>query len=735
MNSKTEAVLEFGEFRLDTTEQVLRRNGVVVSLSPKAVDLLELLLRRHGCVLSRGEMIEALWPDTFVEEANLTVTISMLRKALGEEGNNFIRTVPKRGYTFTAPVRDVSPAHTKVEIKFEESRTYTLISEAEADGIDEAWRLPLVDAGDAKLLPASRTRRLRWRLVAPLALLLLSLGVGGWLYRRQFANRTRTRPQAFATMQVTRLTDTGNIRDVTLSPDGNWLAYVSIEGGRESLWLKHLETDERFQLLEPQERLCWGLRFTHDGQSLYYTTTQPSSTISVLYRSNLQGGQAQKIVVNVDAPISLSPDGAQIAFVRSFPGKHYDALVVANNDGTGEHELAVLTHPQKFSFSGSAWSPDGKVIVLGVSRDNNASFNLSAVPLAGGGPQALTTQPWTTVRGVAWTDDGQSLIFAAGTTESQVSQVWQLDYPSGSLHRVTIDTNYYEGLHLAKNGSKLVTMQVAELINLWATDSSARARKLTFGTREGEGGLVSLPSGQIVYTVEENRQLNLWTINHDGSGALPLTREGAGYPTATADGQFVVYASLRNGLRHLYRLRPANGEEVQLTNGGGENYPSCSPDGQWVIYTALAGARNTLWKVSIGGGSPEQLTHGSIIVKPVVSPDGKWIACAFRKDEADKWKVAILPFAGGEPMKVLPITKAFNQILRWAPDSSALFYIVEEDGVSNIWKQPLGDTPAAQVTRFTEDTIFYYDRLASLDGFVLSRGRILRDIVLIKNPL
>lgn len=43
--------------------------------------------------------------------------------------------------------------------------------------------------------------------------------------------------------------------------------------------------------------------------------------------------------------------------------------------------------------------------------------------------------------------------------------------------------------------------------------------------------------------------------------------------------------------------------------------------------------------------SPQQLTHGSIIVKPVVSPDGKWIACEFRKDEADKWKVAILPFA------------------------------------------------------------------------------------------
>lgn len=734
MNSKTEAVLEFGEFRLDTAEQVLRRNGVVVSLTPKAVDLLELLVRRHGSVLSRAEMIETLWPDTFVEEANLTVTISVLRKALGEDGNNYIRTVPKRGYTFTAPVRDVSPTHTKVEIKFEESRTYTVISEEETDGVDEVRPLPTVRSSEAKLLPPARSRQLRLRLIVLLALLLVSLGVGGWLYRRQSANPTQVRPRVFATMQVTRLTDTGNIREVTLSPDGNWLAYVPIEGSRESLWVRHLETDERFQLLEPQNRLCWGLRFTHDGQSLYYVTTQPGSTISVLYRINVKGGQEQRIVVNVDAPISISPDGAQIAFVRSFPGKHYDALVVANNDGTGEHELAVLTHPRKFSFSGSAWSPDGKVIVLGVSRDNDASFKLSAVPLAGGGPQELTPQPWSTVRGVAWTDNGQRLLFAAGTSDAPVSQIWQLDYPSGSLHRVTIDTTHYEGLHLAKNGNKLVTMQVAELINLWATDGSARARKLTFGTREGENGLVSLPTGQIVYTIEENRQLNLWTINNDGSKALPLTRGVAGYPTATADGKFVVYSSLRNGLRHLYRLNPATGEEVQLTNGGGENYPSCSPDG-WVVYTALSGPRNTLWKVSIDGGAPEQLTNGSIIVKPVVSPDGKWIACAFRRDEADKWKIVILPFAGGEPMKVLPITKAYHQILRWTPDSSALFYVVEEDGVSNIWKQPLGDMPAEQVTKFTEDRIFSYDRLGSLNGFVLSRGRVLRDIVLIKNPL
>src|SRR5829696_9092 len=107
------AVFEFGDFHLDTAERVLRRNGVVVPLTPKAVSLLELLVSRDGSVVSRTEMIETLWPDTYVEEANLTVTISMLRKVLGE---NYIRTIPKRGYSFAVPVRRIEPQITDANL-------------------------------------------------------------------------------------------------------------------------------------------------------------------------------------------------------------------------------------------------------------------------------------------------------------------------------------------------------------------------------------------------------------------------------------------------------------------------------------------------------------------------------------------------------------------------------------------------------------------------------------------
>jgi DNA-binding winged helix-turn-helix (wHTH) protein/tetratricopeptide (TPR) repeat protein len=114
--SNGEAIYEFGAFRLDTRQHQLSRDGVVVALTPKAFDTLSILVRRHGDVVSRKELIEQVWLGAFVEEGGLTRNISVLRKALAgdESDNQFIETVPKRGYRFTAavlPVATGAPNH------------------------------------------------------------------------------------------------------------------------------------------------------------------------------------------------------------------------------------------------------------------------------------------------------------------------------------------------------------------------------------------------------------------------------------------------------------------------------------------------------------------------------------------------------------------------------------------------------------------------------------------------
>jgi DNA-binding winged helix-turn-helix (wHTH) protein len=98
---------EFGPFRLDVAERLLSRDGEAVPLSPKAFDLLLALVERQGRLLEKTELMKLVWPDTYVEEANLSYNISLIRKALGDdaEGRQFIETVPKHGYRFIAEVR------------------------------------------------------------------------------------------------------------------------------------------------------------------------------------------------------------------------------------------------------------------------------------------------------------------------------------------------------------------------------------------------------------------------------------------------------------------------------------------------------------------------------------------------------------------------------------------------------------------------------------------------------
>jgi DNA-binding winged helix-turn-helix (wHTH) protein len=98
---------EFGPFCLDAAERLLSRDSEAVPLSPKAFDLLLALVERQGRLLEKNELMKLVWPDTFVEEANLSYTISLIRKALGEgaEPQQFIETVPKHGYRFIAEVR------------------------------------------------------------------------------------------------------------------------------------------------------------------------------------------------------------------------------------------------------------------------------------------------------------------------------------------------------------------------------------------------------------------------------------------------------------------------------------------------------------------------------------------------------------------------------------------------------------------------------------------------------
>src|ERR1700730_8999099 len=104
---------EFGPFRLDPAERRLLRGDNVVVLTPKAFDTLVLLVRNNGHLLDKEKLLRMLWPDSFVEEGNLSNNIFLLRKALGDD-SAYIETVPKRGYRFVGAVRQFPHAEERL---------------------------------------------------------------------------------------------------------------------------------------------------------------------------------------------------------------------------------------------------------------------------------------------------------------------------------------------------------------------------------------------------------------------------------------------------------------------------------------------------------------------------------------------------------------------------------------------------------------------------------------------
>src|SRR5688500_16655572 len=108
MESQVKTSFFFDEFEVDAGRRLLLKDGKAINLNPKAFDLLLTLVKNHGETLSKNELLAKVWENQFVEENNLTVHISALRKIFGEKKNEhrFIVTVPGKGYKFVADIHN-----------------------------------------------------------------------------------------------------------------------------------------------------------------------------------------------------------------------------------------------------------------------------------------------------------------------------------------------------------------------------------------------------------------------------------------------------------------------------------------------------------------------------------------------------------------------------------------------------------------------------------------------------
>jgi Tol biopolymer transport system component len=245
-------------------------------------------------------------------------------------------------------------------------------------------------------------------------------------------------------------------------------------------------------------------------------------------------------------------------------------------------------------------------------------------------------------------------------------------------------------------------------------------------------GLDWTPDGRLIYASQASGNLDLWMATVDNQQPSQLTREAQTdmMPTVSADGRYIVFMSTRSGHSNIWRINIDGSNPKQLTRGKGDSFPSLSPDGRWVIYSSCSSGQQALWKTSIEGGEPTQLTQ-QLTTRPIVSPDGKWIACFYQDKQGNGNRVAILPFAGGEPRVIGEIEYAEFLDVRWSQDSRALTYIVTRDGVSNIWSKLIDGGQPKQLTNFTTDRIFRYAWSRDGKHLACERGQVINDIVLI----
>jgi eukaryotic-like serine/threonine-protein kinase len=591
------------------------------------------------------------------------------------------------------------------------------------------------------IIPMARSPIARERNWLGVGALVLVLAAIVWSFYTFFAPR----PTPFQRIEVTQLTNNGKASTTAISPDGKYVAYSVDEVGeywgsqnKESLWVRQVAGGD-VQVATPADVAYIGITFSRDGDFLYAARSEIMNrgVCCFLYKMPILGGAGKQLIVRVDSKIALSPDGRRLAFVRNLEEESQSALVLANEDGTGEQQFLVRNLAE--GVLDVAWSPDGRKIVASVrNSESGASYaNLIEVPAQGGAEHRLTSKRWRRVGEFGWTADGRGLI--ANTVEEDAaygdSRIEYLSYKDGETRRITPDLNRYYGVSLTADSTTIATVQEKAAFDIWvAPIADTRSAKPITSGGGSERGMWS-PDGKIVFDKFGGKAgTNIWQMRSDGANQKQLTfdtriNEGA---RVSPDNRYIVFVSNRTGAPHVWRLDKDGSNPKQLTDSPLDAlfWGSCldfSPDSKWVLYSK-EGPDWGIWKVSIEGGDPIRLNDRLFARYPAVSPDGKLLA--YVHHQSGKNAIAVMSLDGRTLEGHFEIT---TRNLRWTADSRSFLFIKDEGSVSNIWSQPISGEPPKQITHFTSDVIRSFDLSRDGKQLVMDRGTVSRDVVLIRD--
>src|SRR5271165_4454741 len=599
-----------------------------------------------------------------------------------------------------------------------------------------ASRPSVLPSSGAVILETAKKHKSGAGLITVLSVAMIVAGIyGAYKWVSQWLGDSG--PVPFQNMSMAKLTNSGKVALATISPDGKYVVNVVDEGhGQQSLWMRHIATGSNAQIMAPTEVRYAGLTFTPNGDFLYFVRIEPENPgLGYLYQMPVLGGTPHKLITDVDSPVSFSPDGEQIVFLRNSSSEGSSKLIIAHPDGTGEHVLAALSLP---GYSGPAWSPDGKWIASTVLDPGSQNVGRLVVLNPANGKEKTIYAGIASLQKPTWMPDGQHLllIFHDITSDWNRGQVGEVSLSGRKLHRITNDLSSYSNLTLGvtKDGKQLIAVQNTPdngvyTMSLEANGSSA-AKQVD---NHGDINVGWLPDGRLA-TVDYTGHIS--TMNADGSGRNVIFQQNLPMQglSVCRDGAYAFFFMPNRDTKaiNIFRLDLQSGSTKAVTNGKLEQNPICSPDSKFVLYTRLERGRQLLMEMPVAGGEAKQLSD-KLVEFAMVSPDGKQIAALAveGRDANAKPMIEILPAQGGLPVQSFPPSRYISGLMQYSADGQSLYYAITEKGVSNILMQPIAGGPPTLVTKFDDLFLYGYDYDWKNKKLAVARGRTNSDIVLI----
>ncbi len=674
---------EFGSFCLILKEHRLYRQGEQVMLPPKEVDLLLLLVQNAGQVMLREHLIKALWPNTVVEEANLNVHISALRKALaeGQGEQQFIETLPRLGYRFLAPVTQIN----ECELVSNEKNLLSTTRIAEKNSPQQE-PLPITPAETVIIstsppsigtIPKKNSSPL-W-IIAITVIGLVSFSLFKLYTLKEGRSEATT---AFNVIPLT--TYPGRELQPSFSPDGNQVAFV---------WRNEKETngDIYIRLVDGGNRV----QITnHPGDDVNPVWSPDGRTIA-FYRSSPEGdgiylipslGGAERKLMTVWANrfgfgshtwLHWSPDGKWLVVSDKSSAEEPFSLYLVSPE-TGDKRRLSEPPSATIGDCSPAFSPDGKTIAF-VRVISAVVGEVQLIPVTGGPPQQLTFDG-AGASNLTWVLEGSEIVFSSRYAGK--SRLMRLPVNGGSPQWLAASGN--EALYPAfsPHGKRLVWAQNTDNTDLYRislshAESTAVPTSLVASTAMEVSPRYSPDGKRIVFVSNRAGSDELWVSGSEGENPVSLTSFRGplgGSPSWSPDGKWIAFDCRPGGNSDIFIINSEGGQPRRLTTDPAEDaVPSWSQDGHWIYFTSHRSGRLQIWKTTTDGNETVQVTKlGGF--EAMESLDGQWIYFTKDRGSSEIWR---LPVNGGQEMPVFDFQQK-NYSRMWVVQATGIYFTTAE---------------------------------------------------------